>query len=299
MMTTIIMPLQPDVLLTWFAVGLTGLVWLLGLGQCTGVLSTPTGQQPATLVQKLPLWLTSSCAGILLTVYIIRSSMAGFFALTNMYESLLAVALGIQVVTACLFSVYKQYQQHPILWVLAQLMAWGYLVAALRLSPIIEPLQPSLVSYWRAIHVPIIMLSYSLLFLSAIGAALYLWVYYTTPKPDVPTTMPPTLPANKLIIYDTWTFHCVQWAFPLLTVGIALGAIWANEAWGTYWNWDPKESMALATLLVFGAYWHLRLQENASKIGLQWLVIIGFMVLLITYFGINLMGVGLHSYGKF
>jgi hypothetical protein len=82
MMTTT-MPLQPDVLLTWFAVGLTGLVWLLGLGQCTGVLFTPTGQQPATLVQKLPLWLTSSCAGILLTVYIIRSSMAGFFSLNK------------------------------------------------------------------------------------------------------------------------------------------------------------------------------------------------------------------------
>ncbi len=290
-------PLQPDVLLTWFAVALTGLVCLLALGQCTGVLPTPKSGYPISFVQKLPLWLTSSCAGLLLTVYIIRSTMAGFFALTNMYESLLAVALGIQLVTVGLFSLNKQYQQHPILWVLAQGMAWLYLVAALRLSPVIEPLQPSLVSYWRAIHVPIIMLSYSLLFLSAIGAVLYLWVHYTTPKTDVVTT--PSATEAKLVVYDIWTFHCVQWAFPLLTVGIALGAIWANEAWGTYWNWDPKEAMALATLLVFGAYWHLRLQENASKMGLQWLIIIGFVVLLITYFGINLMGVGLHSYGKF
>jgi cytochrome c-type biogenesis protein CcsB len=236
-------------------------------------------------------------AGQLLMVYIVRSNLAGFFALTNMYESLLAVALGMQVVCVFLFTLEKRYWQHPILLVLVQSMALGYLYWAMSLNSAIEPLQPSLVSYWRAIHVPIIMLSYSLLFLSAIGAGLYLWQLKTAKKTESGLISETT--QTTLDVYDNWTFACVQWAFPLLTIGIALGAVWANEAWGTYWNWDPKEAMALATLLIFGAYWHLRLQERASKVALQWIVILGLAVLLITYFGINLMGVGLHSYGRF
>jgi cytochrome c-type biogenesis protein CcsB len=255
------------------------------------------GEGIPTVWGKQPVALMAVSAGQLLMVYIIRSNLAGFFALTNMYESLLAVALGMQAVCVFLFTLQKRYWQHPILLVLVQSMALGYLYWAMGLNATIEPLQPSLVSYWRAIHVPIIMLSYSLLFLSAIGAGLYLWTLKTAPKTE--ETPISEITQTTLAVYDHWTFACVQWAFPLLTIGIALGAVWANEAWGTYWNWDPKEAMALATLLIFGAYWHLRLQERASKVALQWVVILGLAVLLITYFGINLMGVGLHSYGRF
>jgi ABC-type transport system involved in cytochrome c biogenesis permease subunit len=85
----------------------------------------------------------------------------------------------------------------------------------------------------------------------------------------------------------------------LLAIGTALGAVWANEAWGTYWNWDPKENMALASLFVYGAYLHLRLNTDVPAEKLAWLLIIGFAVLMLTYIGINLLGVGLHSYGNF
>jgi cytochrome c-type biogenesis protein CcsB len=286
--------LPQDVALVWIAVILSGISLLLGISQCFNLFPRH-GQSPPW--GKIPIGLIAISAGQLLLVYFIRSSMAGFFALTNMYESLLAVALGMQVVTLFFFTLQKRYWQHPILLVLAQGLALTYLCYALQLNTTLEPLQPSLVSYWRAIHVPIIMLSYSLLFLSAIGSTLYLIKLKTAPKTEGGLLTETT--QTTLEVYDNWTFACVQWAFPLLTVGVALGAVWANEAWGTYWNWDPKEAMALATLLIFGAYWHLRLHERASKVALQWIVILGLAVLLVTYFGINLMGVGLHSYGRF
>lgn len=289
-------PLQEYEVGVWTALIFTGISLLLGLLQC--VKKFPRHGEGTPMVWgKQPVAFMAVSAGQLLMVYIVRSNLAGFFALTNMYESLLAVALGMQVVCVFLFTLQKRYWQHPILLVLVQSMALGYLYWAMSLNSAIEPLQPSLVSYWRAIHVPIIMLSYSLLFLSAIGAGLYLWQLQTAEKTEAGLISETT--QTTLDVYDNWTFACVQWAFPLLTIGIALGAVWANEAWGTYWNWDPKEAMALATLLIFGAYWHLRLQEQASKVALQWIVILGLAVLLITYFGINLMGVGLHSYGRF
>ena len=289
-------PLQQYEVGVWTALIFTGISLLLGLLQC--VKKFPRHGEGTPMVWgKQPVAFMAVSAGQLLMVYIVRSNLAGFFALTNMYESLLAVALGMQGVCVFLFTLEKRYWQHPILLVLVQSMALGYLYWAMSLNSAIEPLQPSLVSYWRAIHVPIIMLSYSLLFLSAIGAGLYLWQLKTAKKTEAGLISETT--KTTLDVYENWTFACVQWAFPLLTIGIALGAVWANEAWGTYWNWDPKEAMALATLLIFGGYWHLRLQERASKVALQWIVILGLAVLLITYFGINLMGVGLHSYGRF
>jgi cytochrome c-type biogenesis protein CcsB len=291
-----ILPLQPYEFGVWTAIFFTGISLLLGVLQCFKKFPRH-GEGTPIVWGKQPVAFMAVSAGQLLMVYIVRSNLAGFFALTNMYESLLAVALGMQVVCVILFTGQKRYWQHPILLVLVQSMALGYLYWATNLNNTIEPLQPSLVSYWRAIHVPIIMLSYSLLFLSAIGAGLYLWQIKTITQPN---TEPFSAPAKATLdVYDHWTFSCIQWAFPLLTIGIALGAVWANEAWGTYWNWDPKEAMALATLLIFGAYWHLRLQEKIPKVVLQWIVILGVGVLLITYFGINLMGVGLHSYGRF
>jgi cytochrome c-type biogenesis protein CcsB len=99
-------------------------------------------------------------------------------------------------------------------------------------------------------------------------------------------------------LYDEITYRCVALGFPLLTVGIILGGLWANEAWGNYWSWDPKESMSLVTLLGYGVYLHLRVNAEHSAKTLSWVSIIGFALMLLTYFGVNIMGVGLHSYGK-
>ena len=84
-------------------------------------------------------------------------------------------------------------------------------------------------------------------------------------------------------------------AYPLLTVMIILGAIWADIAWGRYWSWDPKETAALVTWLIYGGYLHARVVRDWRGKRAAWLLVLGFAAVLFTYFG-NLFFGGLHSY---
>jgi cytochrome c-type biogenesis protein CcsB len=116
------------------------------------------------------------------------------------------------------------------------------------------------------------------------------------PQPEAPVTQHRS--AYWLALYDEITYRCVMIGFPLLAVGIILGGLWANEAWGNYWSWDPKESMSLVTLLAYGVYLHLRVAHSSRQVMLAWVSVGGFLMMLITYFGVNIMGLGLHSYGR-
>jgi cytochrome c-type biogenesis protein CcsB len=87
--------------------------------------------------------------------------------------------------------------------------------------------------------------------------------------------------------------------FPLLTVGILSGAVWANEAWGSYWSWDPKETWALITWLVFAIYLHARILKGWTGRKPAIIATFGFFVVWFCYLGVNLLGAGLHSYGWF
>ena len=89
----------------------------------------------------------------------------------------------------------------------------------------------------------------------------------------------------------------ISFGFPLLTIGIIAGAVWANEAWGSYWSWDPKETWALITWLVFAAYIHARLTQGWIGKKAAILGSVGFFVVWICYLGVNFLGQGLHSYG--
>ena len=100
-----------------------------------------------------------------------------------------------------------------------------------------------------------------------------------------------------LIALDNWSYRAISLGFPLLTIGIIAGAVWANEAWGSYWSWDPKETWALITWLVFAAYLHVRLIVGWSGKGPAILASLGFFVVWICYLGVNFLGQGLHSYG--
>ena len=85
--------------------------------------------------------------------------------------------------------------------------------------------------------------------------------------------------------------------FPLLTIGILSGAVWANEAWGSYWSWDPKETWALATWFVFAIYLHTRLTKGWRGKKPAILASVGFVTVWVCFLGVNLFGEGLHSYG--
>ena len=104
---------------------------------------------------------------------------------------------------------------------------------------------------------------------------------------------------NFLSQLDKWSSRTISLGFPFLTIGIIAGAVWANEAWGSYWSWDPKETWALITWLIFAAYLHLRLIVGATGKGPSFLASIAFFVVWICYLGVNFLGQGLHSYGWF
>nr|BDY08495.1 cytochrome c biogenesis protein [Lysimachia hemsleyi] len=98
---------------------------------------------------------------------------------------------------------------------------------------------------------------------------------------------------------DHWGYRVISIGFIFLTIGILSGAVWANEAWGSYWNWDPKEIWAFITWTVFAIYLHSRTNKKARPANSAVVASIGFLIIWICYFGVNLLGIGLHSYGSF
>nr|YP_010019272.1 cytochrome c heme attachment protein [Primula erythrocarpa]QOJ48887.1 cytochrome c heme attachment protein [Primula erythrocarpa] len=98
---------------------------------------------------------------------------------------------------------------------------------------------------------------------------------------------------------DYWGYRVISIGFIFLTIGILSGAVWANEAWGSYWNWDPKEIWAFITWTVFAIYLHSRTNKKWPPANSAIVASVGFLIIWICYFGVNLLGIGLHSYGSF
>ncbi|KAI3881387.1 hypothetical protein MKW92_008674 [Papaver armeniacum] len=98
---------------------------------------------------------------------------------------------------------------------------------------------------------------------------------------------------------DRWSYRVISLGFIFLTVGILSGAVWANEAWGSYWNWDPKETWAFITWTIFAIYLHIRTNQNFQGTNSAIVASMGFLIIWVCYFGVNLLGIGLHSYGSF
>ena len=121
-------------------------------------------------------------------------------------------------------------------------------------------------------------------------------------KTTVATPAATKLTPQRLTLADTLdniSYRIIGLGFPLLTIGIISGAVWANEAWGSYWSWDPKETWALITWLVFAAYLHARITKGWQGRRPAILAASGFMVVWVCYLGVNILGKGLHSYGWF
>ncbi len=259
----------------------------------------------------------------LIVSLIVRSLHAEYFALSNMYESLMTVSIGIQLA----FVVLDRWFKLRTLGLPVAVLLMISLFYNLTLPTEIHPLQPALQSYWRSIHVPVILLSYALFTLAFLSSLVFLIKDFFSGRSDSnasrgggqarlmpavagvegpvlamdsddPLSLELDLLEDKANVYDEITYRCVAFGFPLLTLGIILGGMWANEAWGNYWSWDPKESMSLVTLLGYGVYLHMRVNGEHAQRTLAWVSVTGFVLMLVTYFGVNLMGVGLHSYGK-
>ena len=146
----------------------------------------------------------------------------------------------------------------------------------------VQPLMPALKSNWITIHVISYFMGYGGLLISFIVSLIYLFAR----QRDAAF-------AKKM---DGLSSQMVSFAFPFLTIGLTTGAIWAKNAWGRYWSWDPKETWALITWLIYAAYLHLRLNKNWQGKKAAILNIIGFLCVLFTFLGVNYWMKGLHSY---
>ena len=186
---------------------------------------------------------------------------------------------------------------------------------------ITNSLVPALQSNWLLMHVTIMMLSYGTLLCGCLFSIAYLMFSlvlntnlitnrifkqsFINNKNFNISTVQSNLKLNEnnfielTNILDNLSYRIVGLGFPLLTIGILSGAVWANQTWGSYWSWDPKETWALITWFIFAIYLHTRLSKGWSGLKSALLASFGFIIIWICYLGVNLLGTGLHSYGFF
>ncbi|MEB3182241.1 MAG: c-type cytochrome biogenesis protein CcsB [Nostocaceae cyanobacterium] len=284
---------------------------------------------------------------------------AGYFPLSNLYESLFFLTWGITAVHL----IAETMSRSRLVGVATAPLSMAITAfAALKLPSQMqsaEPLVPALKSNWLMMHVSVMMISYAALMVGSLLAIAFIFVTrgqniqlqgssvgtggyrsngYRLHKRGELVTQPavatyenngishpesdngngtvavieaviatstqttPTVSPQRLSLAETLdniSYRIIGLGFPLLTIGIIAGAVWANEAWGSYWSWDPKETWALITWLVFAAYLHARITRGWQGRRPAILAATGFGVVWICYLGVNLLGKGLHSYGWF
>ncbi len=218
-----------------------------------------------------------------LTIYLVaRGVIAQRFPLSNQFEFGAAFAWGIALMLIVLRLRLKAE------WLSAVAMPMTFLVlsyAALQPREITE-LMPALRSAWFVFHIGSAVFSYSSFVLAGCVGVRYLLLSRKCDADEL-----------KLHQMDYLSYRLVALGFLLLTVVILTGAIWAEQAWSSFWTWDPKEVWALITWILYAVYLHLRLNRKHSGAKMAWFVIIAVPVVLFTFVGVNTLMPGLHSYG--
>ena len=308
--------------------------------------------------------LISNC--LLIFILFSRWIIAGYFPLSNLYESLLFLTWILLTISLYVESKTKSKLIGATLIPLALLIN-GF--SNLTLTPEMQkasPLVPALQSNWLMLHVSMMLLSYGTLIMGSLLCILFLTISFYKKVDfnniesekslksinflsEISNTYLLLLPANnfnnivsdsrlqkyhqalisELVGFDTsstkliemfenkslelakinkltllenldnWSYRILGLGFPFLTIGIISGGVWANEAWGSYWSWDPKETWALITWIIFATYLHARITKGWKGRKTAILGGLGFFVIWICYLGVNFLGKGLHSYGWF
>ena len=262
--------------------------------------------------------LTNLC---LFTLLLCRWIIYQYFPLSNIYESLLFLTWCLTCTNLIIQINYSNILisciNTPICLFLIAFASF-YLPTNLQKA---SPLVPALRSNWLMMHVTIMMVSYAILIIGSLLSILFLILEQNqSSKKQLMNAQDFSIKHNKQIYsaykynnnsiilkntsaitlldnLDNLSYRIIGLGFPLLTIGIIAGAVWANEAWGTYWSWDPKETWALITWLVFASYLHSRLNKSWKGKKPALLAAVGFFVVWICYLGVNFLGKGLHSYG--
>ncbi|MGF6120002.1 cytochrome c-type biogenesis protein CcsB [Janthinobacterium lividum] len=213
----------------------------------------------------------------------------GHIPVSNLYEVFILFSL----ITAMFYLYYEQHYATRQLGAFVMLVISAAVVFLMwytvtRDAAEIQPLVPALQSWWMKIHVPANFIGYGTFALSAMVAAAYLLKSSGYLVDRLPS----------LEVLDDVMYKAISVGFAFFTVATILGALWAAEAWGGYWSWDPKETWALIVWLNYAAWLHMRLMTGLRGRVASWWALVGLLVTTFAFLGVNMFLSGLHSYGK-
>jgi cytochrome c-type biogenesis protein CcsB len=287
--TTLITALSVSALGVLIAAAAVGVgVRLVGVGRRPAIVSSPGTDTDATsseIGDRISHAGILVGLGLLLAAVVARTVLVGHAPWSNLHEFSLAFAASILVAFLLLGRSYPIGALAPLVATLAA----GLIGFALSLDSRVDPLVPALQQpLLLTIHVGSAMVAYAIAGVAFLAAAAEIGQRAANDRIGA-------LPSAATL--RAVGHRAVLVAFPVLTVAIALGSVWANLAWRSYWSNDPKELAAAATWLVFGAYLHVAGRRDRWEALGPWLIVIGFAGVLFTYIGAGLFFVGEHSYG--
>ena len=249
-------------------------------------------KNPGSLVIHIhKVWWGFSFLGLAFHIYgfALRTLISGRAPVTNMYETVVWVPLGMIV-----FGIIIEYfKKNRVTLMAANLGAFLALLLANNapnvLDSSIQPLEAVLRSnFWLSTHVTTIVISYSAFFLAFVLGDINLIYFARDPKKW----------AKRIKSINESIYRAIQIGVLLLAIGIVLGGIWADYSWGRFWGWDPKETWALIALLGYLAVLHARLVGWVKQFGMSAAAVATFSLVIMAWYGVNyVLGAGLHSYG--
>lgn len=240
--------------------------------------------------QRSSWWVFFAGGAFHLVFTVTRTVESGRWPFLGMFESLSFMALMLTVVYLFtekrLRSASLGVFAAPLVFLLLSIGAFHPREAA--------PLVPVLKSYWYPIHAFVAFFSYGFFGIAFLGAIVY-FVQEWLMKKKLALGLHRIFPPLETI--DTLCYRLIAIGFPLITLGIITGAVWAQSAWGAYWNWDPKEIGALIIWICYAVYLHFRFVGGWQGRRTNIILIIGFIFVLLTFYGVNYLPTGLHKYG--
>nr|YP_010569755.1 cytochrome c heme attachment protein [Podocarpus salignus]UZF97460.1 cytochrome c heme attachment protein [Podocarpus salignus] len=299
------------------------------------LISVVTAIYWVTLVYQIEELSSSGGKGMIVTFVCItgslvtRSLYSGHLPLSNLYESFMFLSW-----SSCLIHIVIDIWSRDTRWLGAITATSAMLTQGFATLGLPEKMQqsamlvPALQSHWLMMHVSMILLSYATLLCGSLSSIAYLIITsqinrkivlitnncflrsfltnknrYSRDQEENDLENAFNFPLTNSRQYqmtsqlDHWSYRIIGIGFSLLTIGILSGAVWANEAWGSYWSWDPKETWALITWTIYAIYLHTRINRGWQGEKPAIVASLGFFIVWICYLGVDLLGIGLHSYG--
>jgi cytochrome c-type biogenesis protein CcsB len=252
--------------------------------------------KPSLLAGTIIGWLTLGVQtiGLLLRWWESYQLGYGHAPLSNLYESLVFAAWAIMLVYLVVEQRSKQ-RSLGLFPALFAFLAMAYGSFSPSIDSRIQPLLPALKSNWLIAHVIACFIGYAA-FAVACGVSVIYLCKGSSPERGGRGSQDVLARFPDLRQLDELNYQMIMFGFLWLSIGIITGAVWANSAWGTYWSWDPKETWSLITWIVYAALLHARSMRGWRGKRVAWLSLTGFVCVLFTYFGVNFLARGLHSY---